>query len=87
MVIGTSAKVYTGNALILRNYDEDAPEPRTLREQEIANVLKVSAIKITGEVNSREGPDGSIGDSGFAAMGNSMLFEGLFDNGAAQPSK
>lgn len=34
------------NALILLNYDEDAPEPRTLSEQEIANVLKVSAMKI-----------------------------------------
>ena len=31
------------NALILFNYDEDAPEPRTLGEQEISNVLKVSA--------------------------------------------
>ena len=34
------------NALILLNYDEDASEPRTLREQDIANVLKVSAMKI-----------------------------------------
>lgn len=34
------------NALILLNYDEDAPEPRTLSEQEIAKVLKVSAMKI-----------------------------------------
>jgi len=34
------------NALILLNYDEDAPEPRTLGEQDIANVLKVSAMKI-----------------------------------------
>jgi len=34
------------NALILLNYDEDALKPRTLREQEIANVLKVSAMKI-----------------------------------------
>ena len=34
------------NALILLNYDEDAPDPRTLGEQEIANVLKVSAMKI-----------------------------------------
>lgn len=34
------------NALILLNYDEDAQEPRTLTEQEIANVLKVSAMKI-----------------------------------------
>ena len=30
------------NALILLNYDEDAHEPRTLGEQEIAKVLKVS---------------------------------------------
>ena len=34
------------NALILLNYDEDAPEPRTLGEQDIARVLKVSAMKI-----------------------------------------
>lgn len=34
------------NALILLNYDEDAVNPRTLGEQEIANVLKVSAMKI-----------------------------------------
>lgn len=34
------------NALILLNYDEDAPKPRTLGEQDIANVLKVSAMKI-----------------------------------------
>lgn len=34
------------NALILLNYDEDASEPRTLGEQEIATVLKVSAMKI-----------------------------------------
>jgi transposase len=34
------------NSLILLNYDEDASEPRTLNEQEIANVLKVSAMKI-----------------------------------------
>jgi len=34
------------NALILLNYDEDAPERRTLTEQEIAKVLKVSAMKI-----------------------------------------
>jgi hypothetical protein len=34
------------SALILLNYDEDAPEPRTLAEQEIAKVLKVSAMKI-----------------------------------------
>jgi len=34
------------NALILLNYDEKAPEPRTLGEQDIAKVLKVSAMKI-----------------------------------------
>jgi transposase len=34
------------NALILLNYDEGAPGPRTLGELEIANVLKVSAMKI-----------------------------------------
>jgi hypothetical protein len=34
------------NALILLNYDEDAPKPRTLGEQDISNVLKVSAMKI-----------------------------------------
>ena len=34
------------NALILLNYDEDAPKPRTLGEQDIAKVLKVSAMKI-----------------------------------------
>lgn len=34
------------NALILLNYDEDASKPRTLGEQEIAQVLKVSAMKI-----------------------------------------
>lgn len=34
------------NALILLNYDEDAPKPRTLGERDIANVLKVSAMKI-----------------------------------------
>ena len=34
------------NALILLNYDENAPEPRTLGEQDIAKVLKVSAMKI-----------------------------------------
>ena len=34
------------NALILLNYDEDAPKPRTLGEQDIANVLKCSAMKI-----------------------------------------
>jgi len=34
------------NALILLNYDEDAPKPRTLGEQDIANVLRVSAMKI-----------------------------------------
>lgn len=35
------------NALIILNYDEDAPEPRTLGEQEIANVLKVSILRST----------------------------------------
>lgn len=34
------------NALILLNYDENALAPRTLGEKEIANVLKVSAMKI-----------------------------------------
>ena len=34
------------NALILLNYDETAPKPRTLGEQDIANVLKVSSMKI-----------------------------------------
>lgn len=34
------------NALILLNYDEDAPKPRTLGEKEISNVLKISAMKI-----------------------------------------
>lgn len=34
------------NALILLNYDEDAAEHRTLGEQQIAKVLKVSAMKI-----------------------------------------
>lgn len=34
------------NALILLNYDEKAPKPRTLGEQDIANVLNVSAMKI-----------------------------------------
>lgn len=34
------------NALILLNYDQDAPKPRTLGEQDIAKVLKVSAMKI-----------------------------------------
>lgn len=34
------------NSLILLNYDEDASEPRTLGEQEIAKVLKISAMKI-----------------------------------------
>ncbi len=32
--------------MILLNYDEDAPKPRTLGEQDISNVLKVSAMKI-----------------------------------------
>lgn len=39
-----SQKVIT--ALILLNYDEDAPKPRTHSEQEIARILKVSAMKI-----------------------------------------
>ena len=34
------------NALILLNYDENAPEPRTLGEQDIAKVLNVSQMKI-----------------------------------------
>ena len=34
------------NALILLNCDEDAPKPRRLREQDIAEVLHVSAMKI-----------------------------------------
>jgi len=34
------------NALILLNYDGDACKARTLGEQEIANVLKCSAMKI-----------------------------------------
>jgi len=34
------------NALILLNYDEGASDLRTLGEQDIANVLKVSAMKI-----------------------------------------
>src|SRR6056297_693371 len=39
-----SQKVIT--ALILLNYDEDASKPRTHSEQEIARILKVSAMKI-----------------------------------------
>lgn len=34
------------NALILLNCDEQAPTPRTLKEQEIAEVLNVSAMKL-----------------------------------------
>ena len=34
------------SALILLNCDEDAPSPRTLREKDIADVLKVSAMKL-----------------------------------------
>lgn len=34
------------NALILLNCDENAPKPRTLREQDIADVLQVSAMKV-----------------------------------------
>lgn len=34
------------NALILLNCDENAPTPRMFREQDIADVLKVSAMKL-----------------------------------------
>ncbi len=34
------------NALILLNYDENAAMPRTLRDQDVADVLKVSAMKL-----------------------------------------
>ena len=34
------------NALILLNCDENAPSPRRLREKDIADVLKVSAMKL-----------------------------------------
>ena len=34
------------NALILLNCDENAPTPRTFREQDIADVLHVSAMKV-----------------------------------------
>jgi len=34
------------NALILLNCDEQAPTPRTLKEQDIAEVLNVSAMKL-----------------------------------------
>ena len=34
------------NALILLNCDERAPMPRTLKEQEIAEVLNISAMKL-----------------------------------------
>ena len=34
------------NALILLNCDENAPTPRTLKEQDIADVLNVSAMKL-----------------------------------------
>lgn len=34
------------NALILLNCDENAPKPRTLREEDVADVLKVSAMKL-----------------------------------------
>ncbi len=34
------------NALILLNCDENAPKPRTLREQDFADVLHVSAMKV-----------------------------------------
>ena len=39
-----SQKVIT--ALILLNYDEEAPAPRSLGEQEIAKILQVSTMKI-----------------------------------------
>ncbi|NQT20480.1 MAG: IS630 family transposase, partial [Planctomycetes bacterium] len=32
------------NALVLLNCDEDARRPRTLREQDIADVLHISAL-------------------------------------------
>ncbi len=34
------------NALILLNCDEQAPTPRTLKEQQIADVLNISAMKL-----------------------------------------
>ena len=34
------------NALILLNCDENAPTPRTLREEDVADVLKISAMKL-----------------------------------------
>lgn len=34
------------NALILLNCDENAPTPRTLREVDVADVLKISAMKL-----------------------------------------
>jgi len=34
------------NALILLNCDENAPTPRTLREMDVADVLKISAMKL-----------------------------------------
>ncbi len=34
------------NALILLNCDENAPTPRRMRDQDIAQVLKVSAKKV-----------------------------------------
>lgn len=34
------------NALILLNCDENAPTPRTVREQDIADMLHVSAMKV-----------------------------------------
>lgn len=34
------------NALILLNCDEDAPQSRTLRDQDIAQVLQASAMKV-----------------------------------------
>ncbi len=34
------------NALILLNCDENAPKPRKLRDQDIADVLQISAMKV-----------------------------------------
>lgn len=43
----------------------------------------ITLYKITDVVNLPKGPDGRIGDSGFANMVNSILFEGLLDIGQA----
>lgn len=43
----------------------------------------ITLYKITDVVNLPKGPDGRIGDSGFAGMVNSVLFEGLLDSGQA----